>query len=119
MGFEKDVRAIIAATPPTRRTVMFTATWPEVSVTTHAYLPIAARPSQLPRDCHGHLVCDLGIFSLDSSPAKAVRSLASEFLEDPIRVNIGSDVLSANHRVSQVGLLNTNSYVITVSVPML
>jgi len=53
MGFEKDVRAIIAATPPTRRTVMFTATWPE-----------------------------------------AVRSLASEFLEDPIRVNIGSDVLS-------------------------
>jgi len=60
MGFEKDVRTIIGATPASRRTVMFTATWPE-----------------------------------------AVRALASEFLRDNVRVNIGSDVLSANHRVSQ------------------
>mmetsp|Transcript_26358 Transcript_26358/g.78764 ORF Transcript_26358/g.78764 Transcript_26358/m.78764 type:complete len:575 (+) Transcript_26358:271-1995(+) len=60
MGFEKDVRTIIGATPASRRTVMFTATWPE-----------------------------------------AVRALASEFLTDNVRVNIGSDVLSANHRVSQ------------------
>ena len=27
MGFEKDVRTIIAATPASRKTVMFTATW--------------------------------------------------------------------------------------------
>jgi hypothetical protein len=36
--------------------------------------------------------------------AQAVRTLASEFLRDAVRVNIGSDVLSANHRVSQVGV---------------
>ena len=29
MGFEKDVRAIIGMTSPTRRTMMFTATWPD------------------------------------------------------------------------------------------
>jgi len=29
MGFEKDVRSIIAATPSGRKTVMFTATWPD------------------------------------------------------------------------------------------
>ena len=60
MGFEKDVRAIMAQTPSTRRTVMFTATWPE-----------------------------------------SIRSLAEEFLSDPVRVSIGSQELTANHRVTQ------------------
>ena len=61
MGFEKDVRTIIAQTPATRRTVMFTATWPE-----------------------------------------SIRALAEEFLQDPVRVSIGSQELTANHRVTQV-----------------
>ena len=61
MGFEKDVRRIIGLTPPSRRTAMFTATWPEL-----------------------------------------VRALAEEFLTDPIRVNIGSDELAANRRVTQI-----------------
>ena len=61
MGFEKDVRSIIGLTPPSRRTAMFTATWPE-----------------------------------------AVRELAAEFMTEPVRVNIGSDELAANHRVTQV-----------------
>ena len=43
-----------------RRTVMFTATWPE-----------------------------------------SVRALASEFLARPVRVNVGSQELAANHRISQ------------------
>ena len=60
MGFEKDVRTIMAQTPATRRTVMFTATWPE-----------------------------------------SIRSLAEEFLSDPVRVSIGSQELTANHRVKQ------------------
>ena len=60
MGFEKDVRAIIEKTSSTRRTVMFTATWPE-----------------------------------------SVRVLASEFLVSPVRVNVGSQELAANTRVSQ------------------
>ena len=61
LGFEKDVRAIVGLTPQKRRTVMFTATWPD-----------------------------------------SVRELASDFLRDPIRVNVGSEALSANHRVTQV-----------------
>ena len=61
MGFEKDVRSIVGLTPRTRRTVMFTATWPD-----------------------------------------SVRELASDFLRDPVRVNVGSETLSANHRVTQV-----------------
>eukprot|EP00908_Phaeocystis_cordata_P017211 Transcript_28540.p1 GENE.Transcript_28540~~Transcript_28540.p1 ORF type:complete len:604 (-),score=289.02 Transcript_28540:152-1885(-) len=60
MGFEKDVRAIISQTPAARRTVMFTATWPE-----------------------------------------SIRALAEEFLRDPVRVSIGSQELTANHRVTQ------------------
>ena len=60
MGFEKDVRSIIGMTAPQRRTVMFTATWPE-----------------------------------------SVRQIASEFLREPIRVNVGSEALTANHRVAQ------------------
>ena len=61
MGFEKDVRTIISLTQPTgRRTVMFTATWPD-----------------------------------------SVRTLASEFLDRPVRVNVGSQELAANVRVSQ------------------
>jgi len=60
MGFEKDVRNIISLTPPSRRTVMFTATWPD-----------------------------------------SVRTLAAEFLNDALRVNVGSEALSANHRVTQ------------------
>ena len=31
----------------------------------------------------------------------SVRLIASEFLNDPIRVNVGSETLSANHRVTQ------------------
>ena len=61
MGFEKDVRAIIGFTPSTRRTVMFTATWPQ-----------------------------------------SIRALAEEFLSDPVRVTVGSQELTANHRVTQV-----------------
>ena len=61
MGFERDVRTIVGMTPTSRRTVMFTATWPD-----------------------------------------SVRELASDFLRDPIRVNVGSEALSANHRVTQV-----------------
>ena len=38
MGFEKDVRTIIGATPASRRTVMFTATWPE-AVSTQSCAP--------------------------------------------------------------------------------
>ena len=60
MGFEKDVRSIISMCATDRRTVMFTATWPE-----------------------------------------SIRTLAAEFLKDPIRVNVGSENLSANHRVTQ------------------
>ena len=33
---------------------------------------------------------------------EAVRELAAEFMTDPVRVNIGSDELAANHRVTQV-----------------
>ena len=61
MGFEKDVRTIIGFTPSTRRTVMFTATWPQ-----------------------------------------SIRALAEEFLSDPVRVTVGSQELTANHRVTQV-----------------
>ena len=61
MGFEKDVRAIISLTSTERRTVMFTATWPD-----------------------------------------SVRTLASEFLEQPIRINVGSQELAANVRVEQI-----------------
>ena len=61
MGFEKDVRAIIGLTSAKRRTVMFTATWPD-----------------------------------------SVRTLASEFLSSPIRVNVGSQDLAANKRITQV-----------------
>ena len=32
----------------------------------------------------------------------SVRALASEFLQQPVRVNVGSEALSANHRVTQV-----------------
>uniref|UniRef100_A0A7S4B8L6 RNA helicase n=2 Tax=Chrysotila carterae TaxID=13221 RepID=A0A7S4B8L6_CHRCT len=60
LGFEKDVRSIISSTPSSRRTAMFTATWPD-----------------------------------------SVRALAEEFLANPIRVNVGSESLSANHRVTQ------------------
>ena len=60
MGFEKDVRSIIGLTNRVRRTVMFTATWPD-----------------------------------------SVRALASEFLERPVRVNVGSQELAANTRVTQ------------------
>jgi len=61
MGFEKDVRAIIAMTSDARKTVMFTATWPD-----------------------------------------SIRALASEFLnKDYVRINVGADVLTANHRVTQ------------------
>ena len=60
MGFEKDVRSIISSTARERRTVMFSATWPDT-----------------------------------------VRKLASEFLKQPVRVNIGSEDLAANVRVTQ------------------
>lgn len=61
MGFEKDVRSIISMTNPARKTVMFTATWPE-----------------------------------------SIRNLAAEFLrKDFIRINVGAETLSANHRVTQ------------------
>mmetsp|Transcript_28967 Transcript_28967/g.72243 ORF Transcript_28967/g.72243 Transcript_28967/m.72243 type:complete len:555 (+) Transcript_28967:89-1753(+) len=61
MGFEKDVRAIIAMTHRERMTVMFTATWPE-----------------------------------------SIRNLAAEFLHaDFVRINVGAETLSANHRVTQ------------------
>ena len=60
MGFEKDVRAIISHTASKRRTVMFTATWPE-----------------------------------------EIRGLAAEFLDNPVRVNVGSVDLAANTRVTQ------------------
>ncbi|EOD38751.1 hypothetical protein EMIHUDRAFT_70141 [Emiliania huxleyi CCMP1516] len=39
MGFEKDVRTIIGATPASRRTVMFTATWPEAVSTQSCKAP--------------------------------------------------------------------------------
>jgi superfamily II DNA/RNA helicase len=63
MGFEKEVRAIIGATPTslTRQTVMFSATWP--------------------RDA---------------------AKLASDFLSQPLRVNIGSAELSASHTITQI-----------------
>ena len=62
MGFEKDVRAIVSscAPSPRRRTLMFTATWPE-----------------------------------------EIRQIASEFLDNPVRVNVGSVDLAANTRVTQ------------------
>ena len=62
MGFEKDVRAIVTACAPSprRRTLMFTATWPE-----------------------------------------EIRQIASEFLHNPVRVNVGSVDLAANVRVTQ------------------
>ena len=60
MGFEKDVRAIVNLTSASRRTLMFTATWPET-----------------------------------------IRELASEFLSNPVRVNVGSVDLAANVRVTQ------------------
>ena len=60
MGFEKDVRSIIALTATERHTLMFTATWPD-----------------------------------------SVRTLAAEFLKRPVRVNVGSQELAANTRVTQ------------------
>jgi ATP-dependent RNA helicase DBP3 len=61
MGFEKEVRAILEATPKSRQTLLYSATWPQ-----------------------------------------EIRELAREFLNDrPIKVNIGSDDLEANGRVSQ------------------
>lgn len=54
------MRSIIEFTDPARRTVMFTATWPD-----------------------------------------SVRTLAAEFLASPVRVNVGSQELAANVRVSQ------------------
>ena len=32
---------------------------------------------------------------------ESVRALASEFLARPVRVNVGSQELAANHRISQ------------------
>lgn len=32
MGFERDIAKIVPLLPPTRQTMLFTATWPEVRV---------------------------------------------------------------------------------------
>jgi ATP-dependent RNA helicase DBP3 len=61
MGFEPDVRAIMAQVAPVRQTALFSATWP---------------PS--------------------------IQKLASEFVQDPFHVLVGSEDLTANHDVSQL-----------------
>jgi len=61
IGFEQDIREIIAMTHKDRQTCLFSATWPE-----------------------------------------AIRNLAQEFLTNPVKVNVGSDDLSANKRITQI-----------------
>eukprot|EP00968_Pinguiococcus_pyrenoidosus_P028142 scaffold7660_cov200-Pinguiococcus_pyrenoidosus.AAC.2 len=62
LGFERDVKAIIAncMPPPERQTVMFSATWPE-----------------------------------------SIRQLAATFLNNPVKITVGTDELTSNHRVQQ------------------
>ena len=61
MGFEPQIRKIIAKTRPDRQTLMFSATWP--------------------RDVH---------------------KLADDFLLDYTKVNIGAQDLHANHKITQI-----------------
>ena len=61
MGFEPQIRKIIAKTRPDRQTLMFSATWP-----------------------------------------KEVHKLADDFLEDYTKVNIGAQDLHANHKITQI-----------------
>jgi len=61
LGFEKDMRRIIARCASVRQTLMFSATWP---------------PS--------------------------IQVIAAEFLSNAARVTVGSEELSANHRVKQI-----------------
>jgi len=75
MGFEKDIRAVIALLPPAstasggvagadgaaRQTLMFSATWPP-----------------------------------------AIQAIAAEFLASPVQVVVGSAELAANHAVTQI-----------------
>ncbi|ORX56338.1 DEAD-domain-containing protein [Hesseltinella vesiculosa] len=61
-GFEKDIRAIMDATPKNnRQTLMFSATWPE-----------------------------------------SIRKLANEYLNNPMRVSIGSTDLAASQNIKQI-----------------
>ncbi|KAJ1477328.1 hypothetical protein T484DRAFT_1821754, partial [Baffinella frigidus] len=59
--FEKDIRRIISMCAKQRQTLMFSATWP-----------------------------------------MSIQAIASEFLSNPARVTVGSEELSANHRVKQI-----------------
>eukprot|EP00941_MAST-03F_sp_MAST-3F-sp1_P003839 g3839.t1 len=61
MGFLQEIKAILGATPATRQTLLYSATWP-----------------------------------------MEIRKLAHDFLKsNPIKINIGSDELEANGKVSQ------------------
>jgi ATP-dependent RNA helicase DBP3 len=60
LGFEPDIRKIVASITKPRQTLMFSATWPT-----------------------------------------AIQQLASEFLQRPVRVSIGSEDLVASHSVTQ------------------
>ena len=62
LGFEPDIRKIVAQINKKRQTLMFSATWPT-----------------------------------------AIQQLASEFLDNPVRVTIGSEELTACRAVTQIG----------------
>lgn len=98
MGFENDIRAIIRNVPKTRQTVMFSATWPQSIQGAHS------PPSVLnPTSSHLRRISNscLSIYS-ESNPFPFELGLASEFLNKPIKITIGSEDLVANKNVKQI-----------------
>lgn len=78
-GFENDIRKIISSTKPQteRQTLM-------------CKFGVSVR------------LCMLTSLTVSATWPDAVRKLASTFLNDPVRVTVGSDDLTANSRVEQV-----------------
>lgn len=81
-GFENDIRAIISHTKQgsDRQTLMCT-----LSMLCFAF----------------YIDRVIGVHTVSATWPEAVRRLASSFQQDPFRVTIGSDNLTANRRVEQ------------------
>jgi ATP-dependent RNA helicase DBP3 len=81
-GFENDIRSIISHTKQAseRQTMMCSSTFHTVMACSYSHL--------------SHIV--------SATWPDAVRRLAGTFLQNPIRITVGSDDLTANGRIEQV-----------------
>ena len=84
MGFEPQIRKVVAQIRPDRQTLLFSATWPkEVQRLAADFLNGASRTRIV-----------VGLLLLTSG--------TSSWLADNIQIKIGADELSANHNVKQI-----------------